>query len=78
MLQLLYIDIAKVDWDVTHVVMGIYDISSVCFKCFICSRCMLQVFYLDIAYTYMLQAYVSSVSRCFIHMFASVSFECCI
>jgi hypothetical protein len=78
MLQLLYIDIAKVDRDVTHVVMGIYDISSVCSKGFICSRCMLQVFYLDIAYTYMLQVYVSSVFRCFVHMFASVSSECCI
>jgi hypothetical protein len=41
---------------------------------------MLQVFYLDIAkvdldvaYTCMLQAYVSSVFRCFVRMFASVS-----
>ena len=29
MLQVLYIDIAKVDWDVAHVVMVIH----VCFKC---------------------------------------------
>jgi hypothetical protein len=33
---------------------------------------------LDVAYTYMLQAYVSSVFMCFIRMFASVSSECCI
>jgi hypothetical protein len=50
-----------------------------------CSRRMLQVFYLDVAYTCMLLAYVSSVSgvsyvccKCFIwmlHMFATV-FKC--
>jgi len=46
---------------------------------------MLQVFYLDVAkvdldvaYTCMLQAYVSSVLSCFICMFISVSSECCI
>jgi hypothetical protein len=76
---MLYIDVAKVDQD-ADVVMAIH----VCFKyskCFICSRRMLQVFYLDIAkvdldvaYTCMLQAYVSSVFRCFIRMFASVSY----
>jgi hypothetical protein len=44
---------------------------------------MLQVFYLDVAkvdldvaYTCILQAYVSSVFRCFIRMFASVSSGC--
>ena len=66
---MLYIDIPKVDRDVAHVVMAMH----VCSKCFICSRRMLQVFYLDVAYTCMLQAYVSSVFRCFIGMFASVS-----
>jgi hypothetical protein len=58
---------------------------SVCHKCFIYSRGLLQVFYLDVtkvdldvAYTCMLQAYVSNVFRCFVCMFASVSSECCI
>jgi hypothetical protein len=46
---------------------------------------MLQVFCLvvakidlDVAYACMLQVYVSSVLRCFVHIFASVSFGCCI
>jgi hypothetical protein len=58
---------------------------SVCFKCFICSRRILQMICLDVAkvdldvaYTCMLQEYVSSVFRCFIRMFASVSSGCCI
>jgi hypothetical protein len=45
----------------------------------------MQVFYLDVvkvdldaAYTCMLQAYVSTVFRSFIRMFASVSSGCCI
>jgi hypothetical protein len=33
---------------------------------------------LDVVYTCKLQAYVSSVLRCFIHMFASVLSGCCI
>jgi hypothetical protein len=73
----LYIDVAKVDRDIAHVVMVIH----VCFKCFICSRRLLQVFYLnvakvvlDVVYTCMLQAYVSF--RCFIHMFASILSGC--
>jgi hypothetical protein len=45
----LYIDVAKVDWDVANVVIAIH----VCFKCmfliFRCSKRMLQVFYLDVA-----------------------------
>jgi hypothetical protein len=41
----LYIDVAKVDWDVAYVVMAIH----VCFKCFICFRRMLQMFHLDVA-----------------------------
>jgi hypothetical protein len=48
MLQVLYIDITKVDVDVAHVVMAIH----VCFKCifqmFHCSRRMSQVFCLDV------------------------------
>ena len=57
-----YIDIAKIDRDVAHVAMVF---SSVCLKCFICFRYMLQVFHLDaakvdldVAYTCMLEAYV--------------------
>jgi hypothetical protein len=72
MLQVLYIDITKVDGDVANVVMAIH----VCFKCifqmFHCSRRMSQVFCLDVAYICMLQAYVSSVFRCFIRLFAIV------
>ena len=77
---MLYIDVAKVNWNVAHVIMAIH----VCFKC------MFQMFHLfqtnvacfflnvakvdlDVAYICMLQAYVSSVFRCFIRMFASVS-----
>jgi hypothetical protein len=74
MLQVFYIDVAKVDQDVVHVAMVF---SSVCPTCFICFRHLLQVFYLgvakvdlDVAYTYMLQVYVSGVSyvccKCFI------------
>jgi hypothetical protein len=33
---------------------------------------------LDVAYPCMLQAYVSSVFRCFMRMFASVSSGCCV
>jgi hypothetical protein len=66
MLQVFYIDVAKVDRDVAHIAMVF---SSVYTKCFICFRHMLQLFYLDIlkvdldvAYTCMLQVYVSSIS----------------
>jgi hypothetical protein len=78
MLQVLYINVAKVDCDVAYV-------SSACPKCFICFRRMLQVFCLDVAevdlyvaYICIMQAYVSRVFRCFIRMFASVSYRCCI
>jgi hypothetical protein len=84
----LYIDVAKVDRDVTHVVMVIHVrsmVQNVCSKCFICSRYMLQVFYLDaakvdldVAYICILQAYGSSVFMCFLCMFASISSGCCI
>ena len=64
-----YIGVAKVDRDVAHVVVAIH-------VCFICFRCMLQVFHrdvakvdLDVAYTCMLQAYVSIVS--------GISYVCC-
>ena len=66
MLQVLYIDVAKVYRDVAHIVVAILSyVSSVCSKCFICSRQMLQVFCmdvakvdLDVAYTCMLRACV--------------------
>jgi hypothetical protein len=72
-----YINVTKVDLEVARVAMVF---SSICRKCFICFRRMLQVFYLDVAkvdldvaYTCMLQAYVSSISvvsyvcrKCFI------------
>jgi hypothetical protein len=75
----LYMDGVKVDRDVIRVVMAIH----VCFQVYIlnvssvpevCCKC----FYLDVAYIFMLQAYVSSVFRCFIHMFTSVLSGCCI
>ena len=66
----LYIDVAKVDRDVAHVVMAIH----VCFKCMfqifhlfqtnvasVLSRCCKSS--LDVAYTCILQAHVSSVFR---------------
>jgi hypothetical protein len=84
MLQVLYIDVAKVDRDVAHVVMTIH----VCFECMFQMFHlfhMLQLFYLnvtkvdlDVAYTCMLQAYVSSVPGVFIRTLASVSSGCCI
>jgi hypothetical protein len=59
-------------------------VASVCSTCFICFRHILQVFHLnvakadlDVAYTCMLQAFVSSVLE--FHMYvASVSSGCCI
>jgi hypothetical protein len=45
-----YMDVAKVDSDVAFVAMAIHGVASVCSKCFICFRRMLQVFYLDVAY----------------------------
>jgi hypothetical protein len=38
----------KVDLDVAYVTMTIYACVKLCFKCFICFRCMLQIFYLDV------------------------------
>jgi hypothetical protein len=72
MLQVLYIDVA-------HVVMAI----NVCFKCMFqmnAASVYLNVAKVDphVVYTCMLQAYVSSVIRCFICMLASVSSGCCI
>ena len=77
---MLYIDVPKVDRDVAHVVMAIH----------ICFKCTFQMFYLlqtnvasilsgfRMLHIHALQTYVSSVLRCFICMFASVSSECCI
>jgi hypothetical protein len=79
----LYIDVVKVDRDVAYVVIATHICFNVCSKYFICSRRMLQVFYLvvakvdlDLTYTCMLQAYVSNVFKCFIRMFASISSRC--
>jgi hypothetical protein len=76
MLQVLYIDVAKVDRDVAHVLMAIH----------VFFRCIFQVFHLfqiyvakvdlDVSYTCMLQAYVfkyfqmfhTYVCKCFIWM----------
>jgi hypothetical protein len=75
MLQLLYIDVAKLDRDVAHVVVTIHICFKCIFQCFICSRRMLQVFCLDvakvnldIAYTCMLQTYALSVFRSFLYI----------
>jgi hypothetical protein len=66
MLQVFHIDVTKVDRDVVHVATVFL---SVCSKCFICFKRMLQLFYLDVTYTCMLQANVSSV--------LSISYVCC-
>jgi hypothetical protein len=84
MLQVFCIGVAKVKRDVAHACCNGYARMFqvyICYKCFICIRCMLQVD-LDVAYKCMLRAYVSSVSdvsyvccKCFIwilHMFAMV------
>ena len=78
-------DAVKVDWDIAHVAMAIH----VCFKCMfqifhlfqtnvagVLSGCCKKD--LDVVYTCMLRAYVSSVFRYFIRMFASVSSRFCI
>ena len=68
-LQVFYVDVARVDLDVAYTCMLQAYVS----KCF---KRILQVFYLDVAkielnvaYTCMLQAYVSSVCSCFKRMF---------
>jgi hypothetical protein len=77
----LYIDVAKVDWDVAHVLMAIH----MCFKCMLQMLHLFQTYVASVSYTCMLQAYVSSVlgvsyicCKCFIwmlQMFAMV-FKC--
>ena len=67
MLQVFYIDVAKVDRDVAHVAMMF---SSVCLKCFICFRRMMQVFYLDVAKVDLDVAYVAmAIHACFKSIF---------
>ena len=65
---MLYIDVAKVDQDVAHVVMAIY----VCFKC------MFQMFHLfQTNVTSVLSGCCKSRSRCCIYMHAaSIYFKC--
>ena len=82
MLQIFPQDVTKVDQDVAYVVIAIH----VCFECMFqkfhlssipdeCCKCFVRV----LQHTCMLQAYVSSIFRCFIRMFASVSSRwCCI
>ena len=76
---------AKVDRDVAYVAMVMH----VCFKCMFKMFHLYQTYVasvfsdiakvdLDVAYTYMLQAYISSIFKYFIHMFTSVSSGCCI
>jgi len=67
----LYVDIAQVYRDIAHVVIAIH----LCFKCMFQMFHMFQTNVANVAYTCMLQAYVSSV---FIRMFASVLSRCCI
>ena len=46
-----------------HMLQWLYTyVAIVCSKCFICFRRILQVFYLDVAYTCMLQVYVLNIS----------------
>jgi hypothetical protein len=93
MLHMFNLDIAKVDL-VLHMLQWLYYVASVlyecckwtytyvasvCFKCFIRFRCMLQVFYLDVPYVsvaiymcckhlfkifYLFQTYIASVFSC--------------
>jgi hypothetical protein len=76
-----YIDVAKVDRDVAHFAMVF---SSVCPKCFVCFRRMLQVLHLDVVKVDSdVALHVASVcSNCFRSMFhsyvASVLSSCCI
>jgi ABC-type glucose/galactose transport system permease subunit len=54
MLQVFYLNVAKVDLNVAYVAMTIHA----CFKCFICFRRMLQVFRLDVSKTNLVGAHV--------------------
>jgi hypothetical protein len=65
MLQVLYLDVVKVDLDVAYTCMLQTYVSSVLGISYVC----LQVFYLDVAY-------VSMVFKCFSGVFASVSDTC--
>jgi hypothetical protein len=67
-LQVFYIDVAKLNRDVAHVAMTIHE----CFKCMFQMFQLFQTYVasvhldvakvdLDVAYTYMLQAYISSI-----------------
>jgi hypothetical protein len=61
-----HLDIAKIDL-VLHMLQWLYTyVASVCFKCFSYSKCMLQVFYIDVVYVALLYIYVASVCyKCF-------------
>jgi hypothetical protein len=80
MLQVFYIDVAKVDRDVAHVAVVITYVSSVCSKCFIYFRRMLRVFYLDVANVDLDLYIYASVSSVFIRrlqVFSSGSYSVC-
>ena len=76
MLQVLYIDVAKVDRNVTHVVWLYAYVSSICSKSFICSRRMLQVFYLDVAKVDLDVAYTCMLQANVFKYFPGVSYVC--
>jgi hypothetical protein len=64
MLHVFHLDLAKVDWDVTHVAMAIH----VCFKCIFQMFQLLQTYVASVlsgccsGYTHMLQAYDPNIS----------------
>jgi hypothetical protein len=78
MLQLFYIDVAKVDWDVAYVAIvvhvcckGLLPMFHLCLSgCCICFTHMLHVFYLDVAY-------VCKGFEVFLGVFFKVSEACC-
>jgi hypothetical protein len=85
MLQVFHTDVAKVDQDLTHVVMAVHVCCQLLFSVFhlfsaVCCKCV----YLDVAYvfTYMMQVfyldvvYVYNIFKCFSDFFASVSDTC--
>jgi hypothetical protein len=86
-MHVFHMDVAKVDLNVANIAMVIHTfflrggythiLQSVCSKCFIRFRCMLQVFYLDIAYV------VAALHICcmcmfqIFQMYVAASVSCC-
>jgi hypothetical protein len=73
MLQVFYIDVAKLNQNVTHVTMTIHICLKCMFQCFIYFRRMLQVFHLDIAKLNQDFAYICMCLMCFHTYVACVS-----